>query len=47
VATPAPAERNRLFAIQRESIIDTKLVYTIFHGKIVYDAKSPAGVARH
>ena len=32
-------DRN-LFEIDRNSIIDTKVVYTIFAGKIVYDAKT-------
>jgi hypothetical protein len=32
---------RNLFKIDPESIIDTKVVYTIFAGKIVYDAKMP------
>jgi len=32
---------QNLFEIERNSIIDTKVVYTIFTGKIVYDAKMP------
>ena len=32
---------RNLFEIDRNSIIDTKVVYTIFAGKIVYDAKTP------
>jgi predicted amidohydrolase YtcJ len=32
---------RNLFKIDSESIIDTKVVYTIFAGKIVYDAKMP------
>ena len=32
---------RNLFEIDRNSIIDTKVVYTIFSGKIVYDAKTP------
>jgi predicted amidohydrolase YtcJ len=38
-------DRN-LFAIDRNSIIDTRVVYTIFAGKIVYDAKLPRSVSR-
>jgi predicted amidohydrolase YtcJ len=38
-------DRN-LFEIDHNSIIDTKVVYTIFAGKIVYDAKMPRGVSR-
>jgi predicted amidohydrolase YtcJ len=30
-----------LFEIDPDSIIDTKVVYTIFGGKIVYDAATP------
>jgi len=30
---------QNLFKIAPDSIIDTKVVYTIFGGKIVYDAK--------
>jgi len=33
-------DRN-LFTIDPNSIIDTKVIYTIFAGRIVYDAKSP------
>jgi len=32
---------QNLFKIDPESIIDTKVVYTIFAGKIVYDAEMP------
>jgi predicted amidohydrolase YtcJ len=32
--------------IDRSSIIDTRVVYTVFAGKIVYDAKIPRGGAR-
>ncbi len=32
---------QNLFEIDRDSIIDCKVVYTIFAGKIVYDAKMP------
>ena len=32
---------RNLFKIAPDSIIDTKVVYTIFAGKIVYDAKTP------
>ena len=32
---------RNLFEIDRNSIIDSKVVYTIFAGKIVYDAKMP------
>jgi predicted amidohydrolase YtcJ len=35
-----------LFEIDRSSIIDTMVVYTVFAGKIVYDAKMPRGGAR-
>ncbi len=32
---------RNLFEIDPNSIIDSKVVYTIFAGKIVYDAKMP------
>ncbi len=32
---------RNLFEIAPDSIIDTKVVYTIFAGKIIYDAKMP------
>jgi hypothetical protein len=32
---------RNLFKIAPESIIDTKVVYTIFAGRVVYDAKMP------
>ena len=32
---------RNLFEIDPDSIIDSKVVYTIFAGKIVYDAKMP------
>jgi len=32
---------RNLLKIDPESIIDTKVVYTIFAGKIIYDAKMP------
>jgi predicted amidohydrolase YtcJ len=35
-----------LFAIDRGSIIDTRVVYTILRGKIVYDSGLRNGVAR-
>jgi hypothetical protein len=38
-------DRN-LFEIDRNSIIDTKVVYTIFAGKIVYDARMPRSESR-
>jgi hypothetical protein len=37
---------RNLFEIDRDSIIDTKVVYTIFAGEIVYDAKKPRSVSR-
>jgi hypothetical protein len=33
-------DRN-LLEIDRSSIIDTKVVYTVFAGRIVYDARRP------
>jgi predicted amidohydrolase YtcJ len=38
-------DRN-LFEVDRESIVDTKVLYTIFRGSIVYDAKESADIAR-
>jgi len=38
-------DRN-LFEIDRSSIIDTRVVYTIFRGKIAYHADRPKGAAR-
>ncbi len=32
---------RNLFEVDHNSIIDCKVVYTIFSGKIVYDAKTP------
>ena len=32
---------RNLFEIDPDSIIDSKVVYTIFAGKVVYDAKMP------
>ena len=40
VADMVVLNRN-LFEIDPNSIIDSKVVYTIFAGKIVYDAKMP------
>ena len=37
---------RNLFEIDPDSIIDTKVVYTIFSGKIVYDAAMPRSVSR-
>jgi predicted amidohydrolase YtcJ len=37
---------RNLFEIPRDWIIDTKVVYTIFAGKIVYDGKMPRSVSR-
>lgn len=37
---------GNLFEIDPNSIIDTKVVYTIFAGKIVYDAEMPQSVSR-
>jgi predicted amidohydrolase YtcJ len=38
-------DRN-LFKIDRSSIIDTRVLYTIFRGKIAYHAEMPKGAAR-
>jgi hypothetical protein len=35
-----------LFEVDRDSIIDTEVVYTIFAGEIVYDAKASRSVSR-
>jgi len=37
---------RNLFEIDTDSIIDAKVVYTIFSGKIVYDAAMPRSVSR-
>jgi predicted amidohydrolase YtcJ len=37
---------RNLFEIDPDSIIDAKVVYTIFAGKIVYDAAMPRSVSR-
>lgn len=37
---------RNLFEIDTDSIIDAKVVYTIFTGKIVYDAAMPRSVSR-
>ena len=37
---------RNLFEIDPDSIIDAKVVYTIFVGKIVYDAAMPRSVSR-
>jgi hypothetical protein len=37
---------RNLFEIDRDSIIDTEVVYTIFAGEIVYDAKASRSVSR-
>ena len=36
---------RNLFEIDTDSIIDAKVVYTIFSGKIVYDAAMPRSVS--
>ena len=38
-------DRN-LFEIDRSSIVDTKVIYTIFRGNIAYQGERPGSVAR-